>query len=85
MRKMILFVAFFFIFDRFMNYKLNHHSKKARIVAVNDAVKRYILLSEKKERNSDEHKKIIVAQTKSKNVIMPKNGFLQFQSSNRNV
>ncbi len=87
MRKMIVFVIVFCVVDRFMNYKLNHHSTKSRMFAFNyDTNSKHILLSEKKERTSENHKKMLIAQNKKKNYFNASVSLNQLiHSSNRSV
>lgn len=83
MRKMIMFLVVFFGVDRYMNYKLNTYNKKSRLMASSvDPLSKYVLLSEKKERTSGQHKKIVVAHNKKSNYFKW-NPFSY--SSNRNV
>ncbi len=82
---MLLFLAVFFIFDRVMNYKMNHGTKKCRIIAQSEKIHSGVLLSEKKERTSDEHKRVFMAQNKNKNFLNSLNWLRFPYSSNRNV
>lgn len=85
MRKMLLFLVVFFIFDRIMNYKMNHATKKCRIIAQSEKTHSGVLLSERKERTSDEHKRVFMAHNKNKNYFNSLNWLKLPYSSNRNV